>query len=113
MTGILNWFEQLPPPTIERLGKINEAATSSAHIVLALSYGLYDGHIRAVNRLIVGLLLARHKAQRCGDLLREQRIEAKLQDFHEAINIVTGTGGGVVGEGGSACKRPVNMRLAG
>jgi hypothetical protein len=39
--------------------------------------------------MIVGLLLARHKAQRNGNKAREERIEAKLQDLHDAINLVT------------------------
>ncbi|MBP9809596.1 hypothetical protein KBF38_14955 [bacterium] len=91
MTAIARWLETRPLATIRRLRKINQAASSSAHIILALSYGLSDPHIRAINRMIVGLLLARHKAQRSSNKLIEERTEAKLQDLHEAINLVTGS----------------------
>jgi len=91
MTGLTKWLLERPPTTIERLKKINHAASSSAHIILALSYGLQDPNIGAVNKIIVTLLLARHRAQRCGNLATEQRIEGKLQDLHEAINYVTDT----------------------
>jgi len=109
MTGLTRWLNDRPPVTIERLKKINHAATSSAHIILTLSYGLTDPHIRAINKMIVALLLARHKAQKTGNETMEKRIEAKLQDVHAAINLVTGTpepvpSGG--NEAGNACKRP-------
>ncbi len=111
MTGIARWLEGRPIATIDRLKKINHAATSSAHIILALSYGLTDPHIRAINRMIVGLLLSRHKAQRSGNKAIEERIEAKLQDLHDAINLVTGhdpTASAGHGEAaGNACKRAV------
>ncbi|MFA7338563.1 MAG: hypothetical protein WC028_17385 [Candidatus Obscuribacterales bacterium] len=109
MTGIARWLEARPPTTIQRLKKINQAATSSAHIILALSYGLSDPHIRAINRMIVGLLLARRKAQRSGNKLIEERTEAKLQDLHEAINLVTGANQANLLDpninAGNACKR--------
>ena len=111
MTAIALWLETRPVATIGRLKKINQAATSSAHIILALSYGLRDVHIRAINRMIVGLLLSRHKAQRNGNKLIEERTEAKLQDLHEAINRVTGTNQNsqdAASEAGNACKRAIS-----
>lgn len=90
MTGIEKWLAGFPEPSIQRLTRINHAATSSAHIILALSYGIYDRKIGALNRMIVGLLLARHKARRRGDSLIESRIEATLQNLHGAINAITG-----------------------
>ena len=112
MTGIARWLEGRPPATVERLKRINHAATSSAHIILALSYGLSDPHIRAINRMIVGLLLSRHQAQRSGNKLTEERIEAKLQDIHEAINFVTGSSTPSHGsDAGNACKRAVPRKL--
>lgn len=114
MTAIARWLEARPAATIKRLKKINEAATSSAHIILALSYGLSDPHIRAINRMIVGLLLSRHKAQRSNNKLIEERIEAKLQDLHEAINLATGStkhSQTSAAETGNACKRAVPQKL--
>ena len=115
MTAIARWLGSRPLATIGRLKKINQAATSSAHIILALSYGLSDPHIRAINRMIVGLLLARHKAQRSGNKLIEERTEAKLQDLHEAINRITGSNQAnsqtSAAETGNACKRAVPQKL--
>lgn len=113
MTAIACWLKACPAATIKRLKKINEAATSSAHIILALSYGLSDPHIRAINRMIVGLLLSRHKAQRSSNKLIEERIEAKLQDLHEAINLVTGSTKHPqtsAAEAGNACKRAMSRK---
>lgn len=121
MTSLERWLKERPASTIERLKKINHAANSSAHIILALSYGLADPHIRAINRMIVGLLLARHKAQRNGNKALEERIEAKLQDLHDAINLVTGskpphlhnhdTKGTKGTNGANACKRAVPRKM--
>jgi hypothetical protein len=107
MTALTRWVASRPEASIERLKKINHAATSSAHIILALSYGLHDPHIRAINRMIVALLLSRHKAQKCGNAKIEARVEAKLQDLHEAINSVTGAPptSHSKEEAGNACKR--------
>lgn len=107
MTALKRWIATRPDASLERLKKINHAATSSAHIILALSYGLHDPHIRAINRMIVALLLSRHKAQKSGNSKVEARIEAKLQDIHEAINMVTGVPpvAHLKEEAGNACKR--------
>ena len=96
MSALNKWFQSRPAATIERLKKINHAATSSSHIILALSYGVTDPHIRATNKMIVALLLGRHKAQKRGDSDSEARFEAKLQDIHDAINLVTGGTTGTV-----------------
>jgi hypothetical protein len=112
MTSLEGWLKGRPAATIERLKKINHAATSSAHIILALSYGLTDTHIRAINRMIVGLLLARHKAQRNGNKVREERIEAKLQDLHDAINLVTESKPPhLQSHNTNACKRAVPRKI--
>jgi hypothetical protein len=84
------WLRSFPDQSLHRLTRINLAATSSAHIILALSYGMHDRYIGALNKMIIGLLLARHKARRRGDTLAEARIENKLQDLHGAINDITG-----------------------
>jgi hypothetical protein len=114
MSALSLWFHSRPPATIERLKKINHAATSSAHIILALTYGLTDPHVRSTNKMIVALLLARHKAQKRGDIASEKRFEARLQDIHDAINQVTGTPAhtseAAHEAAGNACKRPANFR---
>jgi hypothetical protein len=91
VSAVGNWLKGFPEPSLYRLARINLAATSSAHIILTLSYGMHDRHIGALNKMIVGLLLARHKARRRNDSMAEARIESKLQDLHVAINAVTGT----------------------
>ena len=108
MPELEHWLKSMPPATIERLQKINEAASSSAHIILALSYGLSDPHIRRINRIIVDLMLSRHRAQRQGQKQLELRIESKLQDLHQAINFVTGMDNVPSSPGaGNACKRAI------
>ncbi len=65
--------------------------------------------------MIVGLLLARHKAQRNGNKAREERIEAQLQDLHDAINLVTGSKPphlhSHTASPGNACKRAVSRKM--
>ncbi len=108
MTGLARWIHERPPATIERLKKINQAATSSHHIILALSYAIHDPHIRAINKVIVAFLLSRHRAQRSGNFDKIERIECKLQEMHEAINAVTGTEPAVnKAAAENACKRVV------
>lgn len=108
MSGLTQWLLNRPPATIEKLKRINRAATSSSHIILALSYGLQDPHIRGLNKMIVGLLLARHRARRHGNTRMERRIEEKLQDMHHAINFITGTVIDVCAKKdlNNVCKRP-------
>ncbi|MDR3616044.1 MAG: hypothetical protein P4L53_20975 [Candidatus Obscuribacterales bacterium] len=102
------WLRSFPEPSLHRLTRINLAATSSAHIILALSYGMHDRYIGALNKMIVGLLLARHKARRRGDALAETRIENKLQDLHRVINDITGVELNHP-DPGSACKAVKRM----
>jgi hypothetical protein len=108
VSPVRNWLKGFPEPSLHRLARINLAATSSAHIILALSYGMHDRHIGALNKMIIGLLLARHKARRRSDSMAEARIENKLQDLHSAINSVTGTEVSHP-EPGSACKAVKRM----
>ena len=103
MTGVAKWIYGMPSISLHRLARINLAATSSAHIILALSYGIQDRYIGALNRMIVGLLLARHRARHRGDLAREERVERKLQELHAVINEITGTEVDNP-DAGSACK---------
>lgn len=84
------WVKSLPDETISRLNAINNSATSSHHIILALSYGLCDSNIWKLNRMIIGLLLSRMKAERKSDTLRVERINAKLNELHHAIDDLTG-----------------------
>lgn len=104
MTQLAVWITAWPTVSIERLGHVNHAATSASHVILALSYGLSDRHIRRLNKMIVGLLLSRMKAQRRGDVRLAERIESKLQDVHEAIDRATGTPSGRQ-SAGNACAR--------
>jgi hypothetical protein len=110
MNKLAVWLYTIPPASIEKLGRINGAATSSAHIILTLSYGLTDRYIGALNKMIIGLLLARHKARRQGDSSAEARFEAKLEALHEAIDLVTGVKG-KKSDGGKACQS-VNKRFS-
>lgn len=110
MQELEHWLKSMPSATIERLQKINEAASSSAHIILALSYGLSDPNVRRINKIIVDLMLSRHKAQRRGQKQLELRIENKLQDLHQAINFVTGMDNLPSSAGAdNACKRVMRI----
>lgn len=108
LSAMGRWLAGFPEQSLQRLARINHAATSSAHIILALSYGMHDRHIGALNKMIIGLLLARHKARRRGDALAEARIETKLQDLHCVINAVTGLEISNP-DAGSACKAVKRM----
>ena len=64
--GLLQWLYSFPQESQSRLYQINNASNSASHIVLALGYGFYDSNIRRLNRLIIGLMLSRMKAERDG-----------------------------------------------
>jgi hypothetical protein len=83
-------LEKFPPGSIDRLRKINEAATSSAHVLMALGYGTIDPNIGKLNQLIVKLLVRRLRAERAGDKVLIDRLEAKLKELHHAIDNITG-----------------------
>lgn len=102
---LCRWMATFPPESRERLRRINLAATSSNHVVLAVAYGLFDPSIRAINRMITNLLLLRMRLERIGDCLRAERVERKLTELHTAIDLITG----VKREAGAhheACRRP-------
>jgi len=84
------WLAGFSPQSLERLRRINQSTTGPGHIIMALTYALSDSSIRAVNRLIIGLMLARHKAVRRGCARTEANIECKLQELHRAINEIVG-----------------------
>lgn len=102
---LCRWMAAFPPESRERLRRINLAATSSNHVVLAVTYGLFDPCIRSLNRMITSLLLLRMRLERRGDRCRVERVERKLSELHTAINLITG----IKREPGShheACRRP-------
>lgn len=84
------WIGGFSPQSLERLRRINQSTSGPGHIILALTYGLSDQSIRAVNRLIIGLMVARHKAVRRGCAGTEAKIEDKLKELHQAINHIVG-----------------------
>lgn len=103
------WLAGFPDLSRQRLKRINLAATSSAHIVLALSYGIFDPNIRALNRMITNFLLIRLRCERTGDTTRVTRLEVKLQELHEAIDLLTGVERAEDPEG-RLCKRVVDLK---
>lgn len=84
------WMQAFPPITVERLRKINASTGSASHVVLAIGYGFYDSNIAAINKTIIGLLLKRMQAERCGDQVKIKRIQSVLAGMHIAIDWVTG-----------------------
>ncbi len=88
--SLFSWLSAFPGASIEKLRRINQASTSSRHIILAITYGLTDRHLASVNKLIIGLMVARHKAGRMHDQRLEGRIEVNLKALHRAINALVG-----------------------
>lgn len=84
--GLSRWLSSFSPLALERLTRINQASSTSRHIILALTYGIADREIRQVNRMIIGLMLCRHKAVRRGDAAMEAAIEIRLKALHRAVN---------------------------
>ena len=84
--GVLRWLENVNGVTIERLRKINSAADSPMHIVLTLTFGVYDKHINRINRTIASLMLSRMTAQRKGQLDRVRRINSVLEQIHDIVD---------------------------
>ncbi|MBY0548531.1 MAG: hypothetical protein K2W95_14775 [Candidatus Obscuribacterales bacterium] len=108
-TCIADLLARFPEPTIERLRKINEAATSSRHVIMALGFGAIDPHIGKLNHLIVKLLVRRLRAERVGDKAVIDCIENKLKELHGAIDDVTGVS---LAEAGSVCASVMKPSLA-
>jgi hypothetical protein len=85
------WLQSFPKESMDRLRTINISTTSSRHVILTLTYGLYDPNIRRVNRMITGLLIARLRAERAGKSRVTARINEFMDDMHAAIDQATGT----------------------
>lgn len=105
--SLYKWLKNLPPDSIARLRQINLSASSSRHIILTLAYGVYDRHIRKLNGIITGLLLARLKAERSGRDATISRINKVMEDIHLAIDQVTDT---AHPKNGGACNRSGRKR---
>lgn len=88
--NLTHWIGGFSAQSLERLRRINQSTSGPGHIILALTYALSDQSIRAVNRLIIGLMVARHKAVRRGCTRTEAKIEDKLKELHQAINRIVG-----------------------
>jgi hypothetical protein len=84
------WLNGFPEPTINRLKTINNSAQDARHVIISLGYGVYDCRIRAVNNLIIKLLVARMQAERTQNQHTVARIKAILTGLHIAIDWVTG-----------------------
>ncbi len=84
------WMSGFSSETLERLRRINQASSTSRHIVAAISYGFVDRDLYRVNRLIIGLMLRRHKAERQGDVATIEKIELRLKELHRVINALVG-----------------------
>ncbi|MBX9722400.1 MAG: hypothetical protein K2X81_13455 [Candidatus Obscuribacterales bacterium] len=79
----------MPEESIKRLRAINKSTSSARHVILTLTYGLYDPNIGQLNRMIVALLLRRMKAERAGESALVARINDFMKLMHEAIDNVT------------------------
>jgi hypothetical protein len=87
---LYNWLKEFPSESLGRLKHVNDAASSAHHVILSLTYAIYDPYIRDLNRMIINLLLCRMRAQRAGDIGREQLINETMTALHTAIDWVTG-----------------------
>ena len=88
--GLHAWLLAMPPASLQRLRVINSNTASSKHIIQALAFGLIDGNIRRLNRMITHLLLTRMRAERQGKTQTIARINGLMEDMHEIIDCVTG-----------------------
>lgn len=88
--GLHAWLLAMPPESLHRLRVINSNTASSKHIIQALAFGLIDGNIRRLNRMITHLLLTRMRAERHGKTQTIARINELMEDMHEVIDRVTG-----------------------
>lgn len=110
-SAIHEWLLELPEDSLHRLRLINMNTRSSSHVILSLTYGLYDPHIRRLNRMITSLLIARLRAERQGKARLVARINSLMEDMHMAIDQVTGTPPPKAARG-SPCNRSVQVNLA-
>lgn len=88
-TNLRRWMQSLPPESIARLRTINLSTSGSSHVILAVAYGIVDRNIRAVNRMITALLLARLRAERAGETKLVERINRFMDEMHESVNQAT------------------------
>lgn len=84
------WLSAFPEPSVNRLRNINNASADARHVIISLGYGVYDCRIRALNNMIIKLLVARMKAERSCNERTLERIQAILTGLHVAIDWRTG-----------------------
>jgi hypothetical protein len=84
------WLNGFPEPSLNRLKRINNSAHDARHVVMSLGFGVYDCRIRALNNLIIKLLVARMRAERSSNEGTVERIQAILTGLHVAIDWATG-----------------------
>ena len=88
--GLFQWLSGFPSTSLRRLKQINSSTGSSRHIILTVSYGLVDPNIRALNKMIIHLLLSRMKFEKNGDTRRIERVEKKMGELHTVVDLLTG-----------------------
>ncbi|GEM_PF-827310 len=84
------WLSGFPEPSINRLRTINNASADARHVIISLGYGVYDCRIRALNNMIIKLLVARMHAERAQNERTLERIQVILTGLHVAIDWTTG-----------------------
>lgn len=110
-TSVQLWLMSIPQDSLDRLRVINSSTGSSRHIILSLTFGLYDAHIRKLNRMITSLLIARLKAERAGKLRLVARINNFMEEIHTAVDQATGTSA-IKRDQRAPCNRSVQTNLA-
>jgi hypothetical protein len=100
------WLMDLPADSLKRLKAINASTGSSRHIILSLTYGIYDSHIRKLNGMITGLLIARLRAERAGNSNLVHRINRFMHNVHEAVDLATGVNSKSI-DNGNVCGRAI------
>lgn len=109
-TGQLRlWLASMPPDSLERLKQINSHTGSAHHVILTLAYGLRDRYINKLNRMIIGLLLRRMKAEQSGNEKQVERINSYMKEMHELIDNITGVNTAINGDR-AACNRTKSAR---
>jgi hypothetical protein len=88
-THLITWMNTFPQPSIQKLKSINNATNGAYHVILSLSYGLYDERIRRLNGMVIGLLVCRLKAKRANRTDQINKINQILLDFHQAVDQIT------------------------
>lgn len=106
------WLLAIPQDSLARLRVINSSTSSSRHVILSLTFALYDAHIRRLNRTITALLIARLKAERTGKTRLVARINNVMNDMHAAIDEATAIDRAATRTRGSPCNRSTQRNLA-